>query len=172
MKNSDTPSNALDTKGAYRHEDDLHPAAGSNLNRDIRRSAMDLLARREHSAQELSQKLSQRYSATDHIESVVVQLAEQGLQSDVRYAESMLRYRSQRGQGPLRLRQELMSRGVDEAVINRALAECEIDWQQLAAQTYRKKFSDLPCTELKERAKRIRFMLYRGFDRSHFDALL
>lgn len=147
-------------------------ASGSDLKKSLRRSAMDLLARREHSAHELGQKLSRRYSCPELIETVIAQLGDDGLQSDSRFAESFIRYRSQRGQGPARLRQELLARGVDDTFINTALAECQIDWYQLAERTYLKKFSEAPATEQKERAKRIRFMLYRGFDRDHFEALL
>lgn len=72
---------------------------------DLRRGAMDLLARREHSRQELQLKLGRRFDVEPEIISRVVdQLAREGLQSNQRLAEAYLRYRSNRGQGPLKIK--------------------------------------------------------------------
>ncbi|HIQ55035.1 MAG TPA: recombination regulator RecX, partial [Pseudomonas pachastrellae] len=49
---------------------------------DIRRSAMDLLARREHSYAELQRKLRQRGASGDMAEVELDRLVEDGLLSD------------------------------------------------------------------------------------------
>ena len=50
---------------------------------DLRRGAMDLLARREHSRQELQNKLGRRFDVEpERISTVVEQLAQEGLQSN------------------------------------------------------------------------------------------
>jgi regulatory protein len=74
--------------------------------------AVGLLARREHSAYELTQKLANSDAPLDEVAQVIEQLQQAGLQSDLRFAENYVRYRSQRGNGPLRIKQELNERGV------------------------------------------------------------
>ena len=70
----------------------------------IRRSAMDLLARREHSYSELLRKLRQRGAATDAAEIELDRLVEDGLLSDARFCEAYLYARSQRGYGGCEVR--------------------------------------------------------------------
>ena len=59
-----------------------------------RYSAMNLLARREHSYVELERKLKQRGFADSVIEQALQRLQEQGLQSDQRFVESFIRARA------------------------------------------------------------------------------
>jgi regulatory protein len=131
---------------------------------DIRRAAMDLLARREHSIRELQHKLRRRFGATSLIETVLSRLAEENLQSDERYAGSFVRQRAARGYGPVRIRQEMREKGLDKPAIAAALERAEIDWRGLAAEVFRKKFGETPTGDAKERARRSRFLHYRGFD--------
>ncbi|MCB1644681.1 MAG: regulatory protein RecX [Pseudomonadales bacterium] len=78
---------------------------------DIRRAAMDLLARREHSRLELHEKLSRRFAGCQElIQSETEKLTAEGLQSDARLAEAYVRARSNRGQGPRKIRMELRQR--------------------------------------------------------------
>ena len=56
---------------------------------------MDLLARREHSVDELTRKLTRRYGREEQAGEVIAEqlarLVEEGLLSDSRYAAAMLR---------------------------------------------------------------------------------
>ena len=54
----------------------------------IRKKAMDLLARREHSAQELRQKLKTRDYEQELIDAAVLGLQQDRLQCDHRFAET------------------------------------------------------------------------------------
>lgn len=130
-------------------------------------TAVGLLARREHSARELSGKLHSRGFDPGVVESVLARLVEECLQSDERYAEVYLRQRSGKGYGPERIRAEMRERGVSDSLISasfrRAEEEGEVDWFELASRTYNKKFGERPIEDIKERAKRQRFMQYRGF---------
>ena len=145
--------------------DSLNPA-------DVRRSAMNLLARREHSRRELHDKLLTRYpSASGVISDEIDRLTEEHLQSDERFAESFVRQRILRGAGPRRLRQEMSQRGISESELARALEATAPDWYQLAEQTYAKKFGETQPTDVKEKARRVRFMEYRGFSREHYEHL-
>ena len=59
--------------------------------RDHRHIAMDLLARREHSRRELISKLKVRGFEGEEVEAYLDRLAEKGLQSDHKFAESYIR---------------------------------------------------------------------------------
>jgi len=124
---------------------------------------MNYLARREHSASELCDKLSARCEDPRVVRQVVEQLSEQGLQSDQRFVESFVRSRFQQGKGPLRIVQELRHKGVCEQLVERELAEFGVDWQQLARDVRIKRFGTKPPEDLKARAKQLRFLQYRGF---------
>lgn len=139
---------------------------------DIRVAAMDLLARREHSRRELKQKLKKRFDDEELIEEQLDRLCEENLQSDSRYAESFLRQRINRGHGPLRIRQEMRQKGIADAEIVCAMEEEDPDWFSLAEQTYRRKFGELRSEDIREKAKRNRFMQYRGFGVEHYQHLL
>ena len=93
---------------------------------DIRRSAMDLLARREHSYAELQRKLRQRGASGDMAEVELDRLVEDGLLSDERFCEAYIYARSQRGYGPARLREEQRAKLAEEARQKKAQIELEL----------------------------------------------
>jgi len=162
---SDLTENTLFSPGGEAQPSCVNPA-------DVRLAAMNLLARREQSRRELEQKLVRRFGKPELVDRVLQDLADEGLQSDRRFAESFLRQRIARGQGPLRIRQEVRQRGIDDAEINAALVSEAPDWFALAERVYRHKFGDTPPADIKEKARRCRFMQYRGFTSEHFQHLL
>lgn len=130
----------------------------------MRLAAMNLLARREYSRHELWQKLVARFAEhREAIDAVLDRLADDDLQSDERFAESFVRARIQRGQGRLRIVTELRHKGVASHHIDTALAGADVDWFALAADVLERRFGcDTPC-DLRERARRMRFLQQRGF---------
>ncbi len=124
---------------------------------------MNLLARREHSRYELKTKLAKAEFDDQEINDVIDKLTTANLQSDHRFAENYLRYRSGRGYGSLRIQQELMQRGVESDIIADTLNDAEIDWFNLADEVRSKRFGEQRPNDFKERAKQQRFLLYRGF---------
>ena len=130
----------------------------------MRRAAMDLLARREHSLFELRRKLRRRFGDTPLIDEALSRLADENLQSDERYAGSFVRQRAARVYVPVRIRQEMREKGLDKPAIAAAMEGAEIDWCALAAEVTRKKFGETPTGDARERARRSRFLHYRGFD--------
>ena len=150
---------------------DIQDSAETINPADIRRAAMNLLARREHSQRELRDKLRSRFPDSTLVEDVLHTLAAENLQSDERFAESFVRQRLSRGYGPLRLRQESKQRGLSEADLDAAFASVEPDWFDLAERCYRKKFGASPAEDLNDKARRVRFMSYRGFSRDHYEHL-
>lgn len=132
---------------------------------------MDLLARREHSRQELTTKLCRRFEQP-LAEAAVEGLRADGLQCDHRFAEAYVRQRSQRGYGPLRIRQELRQRGVDDSDVAAAFDNNELDWHALLADLIERKYGSVAARDLKEKARRQRFLQYRGFSQDQIRALL
>jgi len=133
---------------------------------DPREAALRLLARREHSFSELKRKLKRKGWPASDVEAVVQDLADAGLQSDSRFAESYARSRAEKAYGPLRIRAELSERGIDRALVERALAELQIDWLAQAAKWYGRRFGDGRPDELKEKSRRQQALARRGFDQS------
>lgn len=133
----------------------------------LRIAAMDYLARREHTAAELETKLRGRFRDNPEVEvllpEVIQQLQRDGLQSDERFAEAFVRGRCAKGHGPLRIARDLRQKGLSSALIHHHLNSSEVDFFALAASVARKKFGPLPAADIKEQARRIRFLNYRGF---------
>jgi regulatory protein len=132
---------------------------------EIYTRALALLARREHSRQELRQKLLFRYPNQQILVSEVLsRLEEEAYQSDVRFVEAYVRARQIKGIGTQRLRQELRMRGIEDQVIEQALMSSpdDDDTLQWILRVWQKKFATLPA-DAKEKHRQVRFLLYRGF---------
>lgn len=125
--------------------------------------AVNLLSRREHSQAELRTKLLKAEFELQDINSTIEKLTEADIQSDARFAENYLRYRSQRGYGSQKIRLELKERGVNTDTINTAFEQAEIDWFELVITVRHKRFGEQVPEDLKDRAKQQRFLQYRGF---------
>jgi len=127
-----------------------------------RLSAMNMLAQREQSRQELANKLQVRYES-DIVSQVLEDLAREGLQSDERFLEIFVRSRINRGQGPLKISHELRNKGIGSEAIDSQLKPYAESWQKLAKDVLERKFGVEPPTDFKERQKRQRFIAGRGF---------
>jgi regulatory protein len=138
----------------------------------VRRTAMDLLARREHGRVELTRKLRQRGATDELITPALDRLTEEGLLSESRYLESFVSYRARSGYGPMRIREELGQRGLQRADIELALRECGIDWREQMQETWQRKFAGQLPVDAKERARQGRFLSYRGFSMEMIGRLL
>ncbi|MGI9323061.1 MAG: regulatory protein RecX [Pseudomonadales bacterium] len=132
---------------------------------------MNFLARREHSYVELQRKLATRFpDQSPLINAELDKLREEGLQSDQRLAEAFVTYRSNKGQGPRKIRSELHAKGVNKDTITAAITSIPVDWPAIAQQVAEKKFAhpfgpDSPASQLaaKDKARVTRFLLQRGF---------
>jgi regulatory protein len=129
----------------------------------VKHKALELLARREHSRRELRAKLVGKGSPETLADDVVAELEATGLVSDERFAESLVRVRTERGHGPLRIERELQDKGVDPALIESVLDGSDPQWLDLVQRIRRKKFGSAVPRDYKERARQARFLQYRGF---------
>ncbi|PHS70187.1 MAG: RecX family transcriptional regulator [Cycloclasticus sp.] len=128
-----------------------------------------MLARREHSAHELVQKLSAKGYEREEIETTLGEFKEKNWQSDNRFAESYSRSRLHKGFGPIRIKMELRERGVDASIDN--VFEHAPDWQQLLVELHSKKYGNQSPMDMKERAKRTRFFLHKGYSHEMINQL-
>ncbi len=133
------------------------------LNKSILHKSIDLLSRREHSVKELQQNLLQRKFEETEIDQVISYLMENDYLSDQRYADSMFRIRIIKGYGQKHIESELIRKGVSRTIINLIAENQEIDWYDQALITYTKRFGESQILDQKDKAKRIRFLQYRGF---------
>ena len=133
------------------------------MNKDILHQAIGLLSRREHTLKELRQKLTQRDHELSGINEVLAFLVAENYQSEIRAAESIFRNRVSRGYGWLYIKNELKQKGVPSEIYTAVYQEQDVDWFQQITETYSKKFADTEVSDQKDKAKRMRFLQYRGF---------
>lgn len=112
-------------------------AADQPTHSDLLIYAVRLLARREFGEAELQSRLLRKWTGTEQIESRVAELIGElkadGALSDRRFAESFIRSRCNRYQGPVKIRTELRQRAVPSAIIEETLQSREGEWVGLAA---------------------------------------
>jgi len=132
----------------------------------LRRHAIMLLTRREHSAQELSQKLIAKGYDAELMPSLLQDLMQEGLQSDSRFAESYMRFRREKGFGPIHILQELQQRGISADVISAIVDVRDKMWLEYLESARKKRFGGELPQDLKDRAKQTRFLANRGFSQN------
>ena len=134
--------------------------------------ALQALARREHSTVELRRKLNAKVVNTKalhtealhteahseqldhvhldqvqvdqvHVDQVLEALLMDGSLSDERFAAEFVRSRVQKGYGPIRIRMDLLERGVPDRLAEEELTRPSEFWQELAAEVCLRKFGNL-----------------------------
>lgn len=121
------------------------------------------MARREHSATELRQKLKQRGCEESDISATLADLAARGWQSDERYTRVAVRSRSQRGHGPLSVRYKLRQAGIDAETVTMQMQAAEIDWSHEAYSAGAKYLRGKDLNDPKLFLKMLAFLQRRGF---------
>ncbi|MCW8931269.1 MAG: recombination regulator RecX [Gammaproteobacteria bacterium] len=176
----------------------------------IRMSAMNILAGREHSVDELRQKLKRKLGKRDDlrseaegshyadgflhaegslhadgplyadgsqhadgsnkketlealIEMVLEQLLEDKLLDEGRFTESFIRSRINNGSGPIKIRHELMNRGIDNELTDDYLDNSYEFWQKHIEAARTKRFGSQYPKDYKEQSRQSRFLYQRGF---------
>jgi regulatory protein len=134
------------------------PPTGARL----RGLAFAMLGRREHSGQELAQKLHELDADPVEVAALMEEFQSQNYQSDQRMAEMIVRSNVRKGRGPARVKQTLRERHVDLTLAVEQIEET--DWLALARDLRIKKFGPALPSDHKEKARQMRFLQYRGFD--------
>ena len=125
--------------------------------------ALDLLARREHSAGELEKKLIEKGFSDVDATTSIEKLQANNLQCDQRFTESYVRNRAMRGFGSVKIANELYQRQVSEAMAADVLDEYHEQWLSIGDDLYRKKYRQTKVENYNEWSKRARFLQSRGF---------
>ena len=127
----------------------------------VKARAVSLLAQREYSRQELTDKLTAAQASPEEVEQALAQLEAKGLVDDARVVETLVNRRSGK-LGASRLRQELQAKGVSAELVAETMASLKGTELARAQAVWQKKFGQLAATSA-ERNKQARFLASRGF---------
>ena len=125
--------------------------------------ALGLLVRREHSRKELGRKLAARGVEPTEAQAAIDKLAEAGWQDDSRFAELLVRSRAASGHGPVHVRAELRTHGLDSDAVAAAMDGFDGDWNAIARDLVRRRFGADGTRTLAGQRKAADFLLRRGF---------
>ena len=134
---------------------------------ELRARALRLLARREHSRQELGRKLFPRAVSPEALNALLDSLELKKQLSNERFASERAHVLS-RKYGAARIRQDLKAKGLDRETIERISSEGELE---RARGILQRKYREAALTR-EERAKRMRFLQSRGFSSEVIRSLL
>jgi regulatory protein len=124
--------------------------------------ALDALARRDRTSEDLRLKLLEKgYDATVVAPLLEVLRAEK-LLDDRRYMENFVAFHAARGQGPLRIQQDLRRHGLKGAAVEEQLAAYPV-WIVQLRKAREKKFGVPLPKNHPDRRRQVRFLGYRGF---------
>jgi regulatory protein len=140
--------------------------------KQVKQQALNFLARREHASLELRRKLLSKGFDVQLIDQVLTQLQESKILSDERFLESFVRSRINKGQGPLRIQQELQQRGLAGEPIAEKLDMLSVEWVERAQQVRQKRFGQSLPHNTRDKVKQMRFLQYRGFTNTQIKAAL
>ena len=143
----------------------------SEIFSEIYNKALDILSRREHSVLELKQKLKKKYNFTDNLNEVISRLKENNLLNDYRFTEAYVIYRKRKGFGPIKISNELKSKGISEATIDEVL-DSEGGWMEAANKAFIKRFKEGPSKDIKILLKQKNFLHNRGFSFQEIESVL
>lgn len=127
----------------------------------LKTRALRYLSIREYSPKELAQKLAPHASSGDDLDTLLQWLQEQGFLSEERFVDTYVRRQSAR-YGSVRILRELETHGVNESALRHAQSEMQVDEFERARHVWQKKFGRKP-SDMREKARQIRFLQYRGF---------
>jgi regulatory protein len=138
-------------------------------------TAIAWLGRRDHCGSELAARLERRGFSAGLIEQALEALRERGYLDDERYAREFVRAHVARGQGPKRIRYELVGLGVAAGLAESTLqqqAQEHGGWGALARHARQRRFGHEWPAERLERARQARFLQSRGFSPDHIRTAL
>ncbi|HEX2789321.1 MAG TPA: regulatory protein RecX [Steroidobacteraceae bacterium] len=125
-------------------------------------AAVTLLARREFCSIELAAKLAAKGFTPEAVRAALAELIERHYLDDERYTRQFVVIHGERGQGPLRIRRDLAQLGLPAALIETQL-ESQGEWAAVARRVLTRRFGAAPPRSWPDKARRMRFLQYRGF---------
>jgi regulatory protein len=140
---------------------------------ELYEQAVTLLAKRDYSSSEINRHLK-RNSPNERsvIDAVIERLISHHYLDDSRLIEKEIAKQLNKKHGLTRIKQELKQKELDSLLIEQALEDLDVDWFELAEELRAKKFGDESPKDVKEKAKQIRYLQYRGHSMDIIMALL
>jgi regulatory protein len=129
----------------------------------LRERALKLLARREHSRQELGRKLSAHTEDPAEVERTLDECEARGWLSEKRVVEQLVHNRRSRF-GIRRIERDLEAKGLSGEATAAALAQLKDGQLDAAREIWRRKFRGRVPGNPAERARQARFLQGRGFE--------
>jgi len=127
--------------------------------------------RRDYASGELTHRLEAKGYDRETVAALVQDLIRRRVLDDVRYAENYVSFHSERGEGPERIREDLLGLGLPAGLVEDAL-KAGPDWRQLAREQRSRRFGPEVPRSWPEKARQARFLQYRGFSSDHIRAAL
>ncbi|MDF7671126.1 regulatory protein RecX [Orbaceae bacterium ESL0721] len=155
----------------------------------LRNKAVQLLAQRDHSSYELSQKLlifatksflskksyekaafnddeiyeQKRAEYRLLIADVISYCTSHGWINDAEYVKKYIDMQVRKGNGRYKIAMELKQRGLQIEIVQSMLSNTYIDWAEVAANQIVKKFKQINKKDQTQKRKIVQFLLSRGF---------
>jgi regulatory protein len=129
-------------------------------------AALRFLKYRPCSIAELKEKLEAKGFSSTETEAAVIELTASGLLDDRAFTKSWINYRLARPFGFRRIIQELKAKGIDQEMIEQAVAEIEgYNPEAVALGLVQRRWQRLPDIDpLKKKKRVLDFLLRRGFE--------
>ncbi|MWN89257.1 hypothetical protein GQ597_00795 [Gilliamella sp. Pra-s65] len=150
-----------------------------NLNKSILNKAVQLLAQRDHSSHELSQKITfffaKKLSSLDEdyhdqltklkteIQDVIGYCINQKWINDEQYIEKYIVMRANKGYGKYKIAIELKQRGLPTDLSHQLLQMSDINWGSIAHEQLLKKLKQIKPQNNNKKQKGIQFLIARGY---------
>ena len=149
------------------------------LNKLILNKAVQLLAQRDHSSYELTNKIIQFFtkkikcSEDEYYEQlnqlkietadVIQYCTNQNWMNDTQYIEKYIVMRANKGYGRYKIAMELKQRGLSTDLIHELLRILDINWLYNAHKQLLKKFKQVNVKNISEKQKVMQFLVTRGY---------
>ena len=124
--------------------------------------ALRYLSRREHSRQELRKKLLPYAESDIELDELMIKLEAQSWLSDERFAESLVRRKSER-YGSLKIVDELKQQGIEGDSLIEIKERLKISDATRAWELWQRKFDSMVTKDPKEKSKQMRYLVSKGF---------
>ena len=130
----------------------------------IKNSILRYLSMREHSKQELVDKLLKKDYEKDLIMQCIEEFSDKDLQSDYRYAESFARAKFNDHKGEIFIRSSLREKGITTSLIDKIMLNYDYeDWLNQAILALEKKVFKTNLDQSDQKRKQNAFLNNRGF---------
>ena len=124
--------------------------------------ALRYLSRREHSRQELRKKLLPYAESDIELDELMIKLEAQSWLSDERFAESLVRRKSER-YGSLKIVEELKQQGIEGDSLFEIKERLKVSDAMRAWELWQRKFDSTITKDPKEKSKQMRYLVSKGF---------